>query len=117
MWCDWNLVYVSLATRLYFLHQAENDLAFAGIFQTRASLCELLAMKLLRQFTSDQLELAAVLTYSWNPLRGAPGDIYDQVKSGMDDQGLDDRTSALEVSRLFLPHTCVECMSTPCANR
>ena len=99
---DQKLVYASLAVRLHFLCQAENDLAFASIIQTRASLCELLAMKLLRQFTNDQLELAAVLTYAWNPLRGAPRDIYEQVKREVGDGDLEDPSSALEVSRLFL---------------
>ncbi|KAF8339538.1 uncharacterized protein EI90DRAFT_3151052 [Cantharellus anzutake] len=94
------VVYASLAARSHFLSEAENNIAFAGIIQTRALLCELLAIKLLRRFTRNQIELAAVLTHAWNPLRGAPNVIYEQVKSEMggDEDDLDDPSSALEAA-------------------
>ncbi len=38
-------------------------------------------------------------------------DIYDQVKGEVGEKDLDDSSSALEVSRLFQWHLCVECMS------
>lgn len=62
-------------------------------------LCELLAMKFMRHFSSH-IELVAVLTHSWSPLAGAPHQVVDQIKDGlpMDDKyELDESASALEV--------------------
>ena len=62
-------------------------------------MCELLAMKILRSFAYNHLELVAVLTTSWNPIAGAPPDVVAEVQRtlGGRDRSLDDPTSALEV--------------------
>lgn len=67
---------------------------------SRAMMCELLAMKLLRHFANDQLALVAVLATSWNPIAGAPARVVEEVKEalGGDEEDLDDPSSALEVS-------------------
>lgn len=84
--------------RSHFQSQADDDLAFAPIIATRAAMCELLALKLLRHFTGSQLELVAVLTHAWNPLQSAPASVVDIVKSdlGKDADDLDDPMNALE---------------------
>ena len=66
---------------------------------SRAMMCELLAIKLLRHFANDQLALVAVLATKWNPIVGAPPNVVSEVKSalGGDDDDLDDPSSALEV--------------------
>ena len=88
-----------LVVRSHFQSLAENDLAFAAIIQTRANLCELLAMKLLRRFTSSQVELATVLTHAWDPLQSAPNRVVEQVKTIIGDNpaNLHDPMSVLEV--------------------
>lgn len=94
------LVHACLVVRSHFQAAAENDLAFASIIQTRASLCELLALKMLRHFTTNHVELAAVLTMSWNPLQGAPAYVVDEVKQeiGNKPEDLDNPMSALEMA-------------------
>jgi len=103
--CYPRVVYVLLVVRSHFQSLADDDLAYAPIIATRASTCELLALKLLRHFTESQLELFAVLTHAWNPLKSAPASIVQTVKAdlGGDAGALDDPMSALEVrsSRLF----------------
>lgn len=94
------IVYACLVVRSHFLSLAVSDLAHANVMASRAMMCELLAMKLLRHFANDQLALVAVLTTSWNPIAGAPQRVVDEVKDalGGDEDSLDDASSALEVS-------------------
>ncbi|KAF8632212.1 hypothetical protein AX15_001972 [Amanita polypyramis BW_CC] len=68
--------------------------------QTRAMLCEILAMKLLTRFASNDIKLVAVLTTSWNPLAGAPPDTVEEVRIalGGSDKNLDYPQSALEMA-------------------
>jgi hypothetical protein len=97
------IVYVCLVVREHFISLAEQDLAFSGVSFSRAILCEILAMKLVHHFASNQIELVSVLTTSWSPLAGAADDVIEDVKSTLgrrkDDTGVDDLQSALEVSR------------------
>ncbi|KAF9442105.1 hypothetical protein P691DRAFT_811368 [Macrolepiota fuliginosa MF-IS2] len=74
------VVYACLVVRSYFLAQSETDLAFAGVMLSRASLCEILAMKLLSHFASNYIQLIAVLTTAWNPLAGATREVVQEVK-------------------------------------
>ncbi|KAK7690562.1 hypothetical protein QCA50_005660 [Cerrena zonata] len=48
--------------------------------QSRASLCELIAMKLLGHFATNQMKLIATLAASWSPLAGAPLEIMSEVR-------------------------------------
>jgi len=87
--------------RSYFLAESDLDLAYSGVMQSRATLCEILAMKLLNRFASNHIMLVAVLTTRWNPLAGATYDIVDQVKIALghedDEDDMDSPHSALEV--------------------
>jgi len=71
-------------------------------------MCELLAIKLLRHFASNNIELVAVLTHSWSPLAGAPHQVIAEIKQavGIDDKAdIDDEpTSALEVHSYPCPN-------------
>jgi hypothetical protein len=94
------VVYACLVVRSYFLAESDSDLARAALMQSRATLCEILAIKLLSRFASNHIQLVAVLTTRWNPLAGATYDIVDQVKSSLgheDDADMDSQHTALEV--------------------
>lgn len=93
------VVYACLVVRSHFIQVSDDDLANANVMASRAMMCEILAMKLVRTFASNKLELAAVLTTSWNPLAGAPSDVVEAVLEalGGDEEDLDDPSSALEV--------------------
>ncbi|GLB40556.1 putative receptor-activated Ca2 -permeable cation channel [Lyophyllum shimeji] len=94
------VVYACLVVRSYFLSESERDLANAGVVRSRATLCEILAMKLLTRFASNNIQLVAVLTTRWNPLAGATSEIVDQVSQavGGTDAEMDSAQSALEMA-------------------
>ncbi|KAI0042867.1 hypothetical protein FA95DRAFT_1609847 [Auriscalpium vulgare] len=96
-----SIVYVCLVVRSHFLAAAEGDLAFAGVSQARAHLCEILAMKLVNHFANNRIELVAVLTTSWSPLAGASHDVFAEVCSILGtkhNEDVDDPQSALEMA-------------------
>ena len=86
--------YACLVVRSHFITLADSDLAHANVMASRAMLCEILAMKLVRHFASDQLILAAVLTTSWSPIAGAPLEVIADVRSalGGDEEDMDEAT-------------------------
>ncbi|KAI0360223.1 hypothetical protein OH77DRAFT_1565833 [Trametes cingulata] len=107
------VVYACFVVRSHFLSEAEDNLAYSGVLLSRASLCEILAMKLLGTFASSQLRVATVLTASWNPLAGAPEEIVNDVKSMVGDDGMYDPQCALEMaiateSKAFLASPLVQ---------
>lgn len=91
------VVYACFVVRSHFLSEAEDNLAFSGVCLSRASLCEILAMKLLGTFGSDPLRVATVLTASWNPLAGAPDIVVEEVRHIVGEDGSYDPQCALEV--------------------
>ncbi|KAJ3778195.1 receptor-activated Ca2+-permeable cation channel [Lentinula raphanica] len=94
------VVYACLVVRSYFLGESENDLAYAGVNLSRASLCELIAMKLLSHFAANHMQLVAALTTSWNPLAGATSSFVDEVQHVLkcDEEDLNYPQSALEMA-------------------
>ncbi|KAL7278976.1 hypothetical protein ACG7TL_006808 [Trametes sanguinea] len=107
------VVYACFVVRSHFLSEAEDNLAYSGVLLSRASLCEILAMKLLGTFASSQLRVATVLTASWNPLAGAPEEIVNDVKNLIGDDGMSDPQCALEMaigteSKAFLASPLVQ---------
>ncbi|EJD07018.1 receptor-activated Ca2+-permeable cation channel [Fomitiporia mediterranea MF3/22] len=109
------VVYACLVVRSHFIHAADQDMAHANVMASRAMMCEILAMKLVRTFASSKLELAAVLTTSWNPISGAPPEVVEEIKAslGGNEKDLDDPTNALEMaiatkSKSFLASAVVQ---------
>ncbi|KAL5504342.1 hypothetical protein ACEPAH_8416 [Sanghuangporus vaninii] len=109
------VVYACLVVRSHFIQVTDDDLANANVMASRAMMCEILAMKLVRTFASSKLELAAVLTTSWSPIVGAPPEVVEAVLEalGGDEEDLDDPSSALEMaiatkSKAFLASTVVQ---------
>jgi len=94
-----SIVYACLVVRSYFFAEAQTDLAYSGVMLSRATLCEILAMKHLAYFATDQKTLVAVLTTAWSPLAGAPSALVEEVKRtlGGDEDEVNCPQSALEV--------------------
>lgn len=88
-----------MVVRAHFLSSAAGDLAHGATKISRASLCELVAIRMLRHFARNPIELVAVLTINWNPLAGAPPEVIDAVRKavGGHEEDLDDPASTLEV--------------------
>ncbi|KAF7312239.1 hypothetical protein MIND_00236900 [Mycena indigotica] len=92
-------VYACLVNRAYFLGESENNLAYAGVMLSRATFCEILAMKLMGHFASNRLSLAAVLTTAWSPLSGASAQVVEEVKQVLGSKAnVNDGQSALEMA-------------------
>lgn len=49
------IVYACMVVRSYFLAQSGSDLAHAGVMYSRATLCEIMALKLLSHFASSKI--------------------------------------------------------------
>lgn len=64
-------VYALMANCLQFTKEAQLYPGNAGTCRTRAKLCELLAIKLLKDYSTR--ELIDALSYDFNPLQGTPG--------------------------------------------
>ncbi|KDN53254.1 hypothetical protein K437DRAFT_253272 [Tilletiaria anomala UBC 951] len=64
------VIYGFLFNKIQFLREASADIAFQQINATRGMMCELLAIKLLRTFSADGIELVTVLTAPFSPFNG-----------------------------------------------
>ncbi|KAF8905041.1 receptor-activated Ca2+-permeable cation channel [Gymnopilus junonius] len=94
------VVYACLAVRSYFMAESEANLAFSGLMLSRASLCEILAIKLLSRFARNYIQLVAVLTTTWNPLAGATRHVIEDIKQilNVHDDDIDYAQSAIEMA-------------------
>ncbi|CAK7211829.1 hypothetical protein SBRCBS47491_001255 [Sporothrix bragantina] len=72
-------LYALMANCLQFAKEAQFYPGNAGTSNTRAKVCELLAIKLLKEYTTR--ELIDALSYDFNPLQGIPGGPHSQQAS------------------------------------
>jgi hypothetical protein len=86
--------------RAHFLDASEDNLAYANLKLSQASMCELLAIKLLRHFSTNPIQLVAALTLSWNPVAGATPAAVHAIKYEMnaEDDDLLEPASAIEMA-------------------
>ncbi|KAK0185674.1 receptor-activated Ca2+-permeable cation channel, partial [Armillaria mellea] len=95
------VVYACLVVRSYFLNEAEEDLAYSGLMQSRAMLCEILAIKLLNNFANNYIQLVRRPYHHLESLSPEPLlTVIDQVRQvlGGDDDDLNSPQSALEMA-------------------
>lgn len=78
-------------------------MAYTGVMLARADMCEIVAMKLLNRFSSSKIPLTSVLMTGWDPLAGAPENVFEEVKMllGGDSSEMNSPQCALEVSFFF----------------
>ena len=71
----------------------------AGLSRTRASLCEILAIRILREYGDNLLDLALAITTSWSVYSGAEPDLLARAREDRDD--MEDRIgNAIEMAIL-----------------
>ena len=116
---DISIVYALLVNRYQFLRDQSYQAHYLSVNTARALLCELLAIKILRQYDEDSsgqkglLLLANILIAGFEPFQGCPPEIgYVQRRStswpfNVDRGGFERHTTALEIaiiseSKLFL---------------
>ncbi|KAI5981944.1 hypothetical protein EDD15DRAFT_2329796 [Pisolithus albus] len=93
------VIYACMVVRSYFLTQGVSDLAHSSVSYSRATLCEIIALKLLSHFAASKVQLVAVLTTPWNPLAGAPMDVVQEVKQAIgEDECRENSQSAIEMA-------------------
>lgn len=93
------VAYACMVVRSYFLTQAASDLAHSSVLYSRATLCEIMALKLLSHFAASKVQLVAVLTTPWDPLAGAPMDVVQEVKQAIgEDECRGNSQSAIEMA-------------------
>ncbi|OSX63980.1 hypothetical protein POSPLADRAFT_1138127 [Postia placenta MAD-698-R-SB12] len=93
-----SIVFCLLLNRVYF--KRDDHLTTAALSRTRAMLCEILAIRTLRQHAHNMLELALAITTSWPVYSGAPEELLQRAREERDDD-LEDRVgNAIELAIL-----------------
>ena len=91
------VVFCLLLNRVHFLR--DQHLVTAPLSRTRATLCELLATRTLREFGDNTLELALVMTTSWRVYSGADEDLLKQTMSELNIDDVEERVgNAIEMA-------------------
>ncbi|KAG6035544.1 hypothetical protein E4U41_006036 [Claviceps citrina] len=107
-------IYALMANCLQFGKEGQRYAANAGISNTRAKVCELLALKMLKEYSTR--ELIDALAYDFYPLQGLPGAQPPVAQSRSSNKAKQavaaSRTSTLEVAirasaKHFLAHPVV----------
>ncbi|KAF5387405.1 hypothetical protein D9757_005757 [Collybiopsis confluens] len=92
-----SIVFCFLLNRVYF--SRDQNMATSPISRTRAELCELLAIRALREYGNNILELAVVLTTSWMVFSGADESVMQLAREERED--LEERVgNAIEIAIL-----------------
>ncbi|KAI1768290.1 nonselective cation channel [Hypoxylon sp. FL1150] len=85
---DISIVYCLLVNRLRFLHEQEHMTNRQNVYFTRATLCELVATRILRRFgehnpgSEGLLLLANILVAGFGPFQNAPEDVCQEAFLG-----------------------------------
>ncbi|KIJ65577.1 hypothetical protein HYDPIDRAFT_88419 [Hydnomerulius pinastri MD-312] len=105
-----SVVFCFLLNRVYFIR--DQNLTTGPLSSTRATLCELLAMRILRDNGNSMLELARTLTTSWPVWSGADPHIIELAREERDDD-LEERVgNAIEMAIISKARRFIK--SSPC---
>jgi hypothetical protein len=83
------VVYCLLVNRSQFLHEQEHMSNRQNVFYTRATLCEIVATRILRRFGEDNpgsgglLLLAKILVAGFEPFQNAPEEVRREASLGL----------------------------------
>ncbi|KAJ4466152.1 hypothetical protein C8J55DRAFT_527523 [Lentinula edodes] len=92
-----SVVFCFLLNRVYF--SRDQNMATSPVSRTRAELCEILAIRTLREYGNNLLELAVVLTTSWMVYSGADETVMQMAREERED--LEERVgNAIEMAIL-----------------
>ncbi|KIK93523.1 hypothetical protein PAXRUDRAFT_34019 [Paxillus rubicundulus Ve08.2h10] len=91
-----SIVFCFLLNRVYFIR--DQNLITGALSSTRATLCELLAMRILRDNGNSMLDLVRTLTTSWPVWSGADPHVIEMAREERDDD-LEERVgNAIEMA-------------------
>ncbi|KAH9940898.1 uncharacterized protein BXZ73DRAFT_42553 [Epithele typhae] len=104
-----SVIFCLLLSRVYFFR--DRHLTTTALSRTRADLCEILAIRALREHADNVLELALVLTTTWSVYSGAPYELVERAQEDLDD--FEDRVgNAIEMAILSQAKRFIK--SSPC---
>ncbi|KAI9456933.1 hypothetical protein HD554DRAFT_2317452 [Boletus coccyginus] len=106
-----SIVFAFLLNRIYFLRN-ENNLTNGPLSVTRATLCELLAIRILRDNGNSVLDLVRSLTTSWPVWSGADTNVVEQARQLRDDELEDNVGNAIELAIVSKSRRFIKC--SPC---
>lgn len=90
-----SIVFCLLLNRVHFIR--DQGLTTVALSRTRATLCEILAIRCMRNYGDNLLDLALVATTSWPVFNGADPMVMAQAREDNDD--LEDRVgNAIEMA-------------------
>ncbi|CAE6428982.1 unnamed protein product [Rhizoctonia solani] len=92
-----SVTFCFLLNRVHFLR--DQNITTAPLSQTRAALCEILAIRSLRDHADSTLQLATACTTPWPIFAGAPADVRDFADKNADEFDIRERVgNALEMA-------------------
>ncbi|KAI0272571.1 hypothetical protein BC834DRAFT_353387 [Gloeopeniophorella convolvens] len=104
-----SIVFCLLLNRVHFIR--DDNLTSSALSRTRAHLCEILAIRSLREYGNNLLDLAVVATTSWPVYSGADPTLLSIAREENDD--LEDRVgNAIEMAIISRAKRFIK--STPC---
>ena len=106
-----SVVFAFLLNRIHFLRD-ESNLTNGPLSVTRAALCELLAIRILRDNGNSVLDLVRTLTTSWPVWSGADAHVLEQARQLRDDDLEDNVGNAIELAIISKSRRFIK--SSPC---
>ncbi|KAG9009327.1 hypothetical protein FRB90_008420 [Tulasnella sp. 427] len=92
-----SVVFCFLLNRVHYLR--DNNLASTPLSQSRAALCELMAIKLLRDWAESTMDLCIVMTTSWCIFSGAGPEVLEKADESYGDIDTNERIgNAIEMA-------------------
>ncbi|KAL4268992.1 Transient receptor potential calcium channel [Pleurotus pulmonarius] len=93
---NFSVVFCFLLNRVHFVR--DRNLATATLSKSRATLCEILAIRIMRENANDMLRLTMTATTSWPVYSGAEQDLIERAKAERSDD-LEERVgNAIEMA-------------------
>lgn len=90
-------VFCLLLNRVQFISDSAK-LSIATLSESRATLCEIIAIRVLRGWSERSLHLATVLLTPWPLFQGAPSSVITALKDDGEEEVLEHSATALEMA-------------------
>ncbi|CDZ97105.1 hypothetical protein [Phaffia rhodozyma] len=105
-------VFCLMINRVQFIRLASTSLSLSVLSQSRATLCELLAIRLLRAWSERTIELATVLLTPWDLYQGCSDVVRQKLMEEEGEDGQVERVgNALEMAIISRAKRLIKCPS------
>ncbi|KAK4684377.1 hypothetical protein P7C73_g5800, partial [Tremellales sp. Uapishka_1] len=92
-----SVIFCLLLNKVQFMRDSQ-QLSISTLSLSRATLCEILAIRVLRGWSERSLQLATVLLTPWALFQGAPENVLDRAKEDGEDDLVSQGGNALEMA-------------------